>query len=69
LPQAIDQALAICAQCSPYHSQLVAILHGLLCEPQQVFSAAPLTAVAMLSIVWQGLAETPADVSSERERR
>jgi hypothetical protein len=69
LPQPIDETLAICAQLSRCHSQLVATLHGLLCDPQQVFPAAPLTAVATLLITWQGIAETPADVSSEREQR
>jgi hypothetical protein len=67
LPQPIDETLAICAQLSRCHSQLVATLHGLLCDPQQVFPAAPLTAA--LSIAWQGIAETPADVSSEHEQR
>jgi hypothetical protein len=61
--------LAICAQLSRYHPQLVATLHGLLCDPQKVFSAAPLTAVARLSMAWHGIKETPADVSSEREQR
>jgi hypothetical protein len=69
LPQSIDQSLAICAQLSRCHSQLVITLHRLLCDPQQVFCAAPLTTVATLSIAWQGIAETPADVSGEHEQR
>jgi hypothetical protein len=69
LPQPIDETLAICAQLSSCHSQYVATLHGLLCDPQQVFPAAPLTAVAALSCAWQGIAKTPADVSSEHEQR
>jgi hypothetical protein len=61
--------LATCAQVSRYHSQLVATFHGLLCDPQEIFSAAPLTALASLSMAWQGIKETPAYVSSEHEQR
>jgi len=69
LPQPIDETLAIRAQLSRCHSQLVATLLGLLCDPQQVFSAAALTAEATVLMTWQGIAETPADVSSEHEQR
>jgi hypothetical protein len=60
LAQAIDQTLATCAKVSPYHSQLVATLHGLLCDSGEIFSAAPLTASASLSMARQGIKETPA---------
>jgi hypothetical protein len=69
LPQALDQTLATCAQVSRDHSQLVAALHGLLCDPRQIFSAAPLTALAGLSMARQEIEETPANVSSEHEQR
>jgi hypothetical protein len=61
--------LATCAQVSRYHSQLVATFHGLLCDPQEIFSAAPLTASASLSMAWQGIKQAPAYVSSELEER
>jgi hypothetical protein len=69
LPQPIDQTLATSAQVSLYQSQLVSILYGLLCDPQEVFSAAPLTAVARLSMAWQRLKEAPAYVPSEPAQR
>jgi hypothetical protein len=65
LPQPIDETLATCAQVSPDQSQLISILHALLSSPQEVFSAAPLTAVASLSTAWQRLKETPTHTSSE----
>jgi hypothetical protein len=62
--------LATCAQVSRYHSKLVATFHGLLCDPQEILSAAaPLTALATLSMAWQEIKETPAYVSSEHEQR
>jgi hypothetical protein len=69
LPQAFDQTLATCAQISRYHSQLVATLHGLPCDPREIFSAAPLTALASLSMARQGIKETPAYVSGKHEQR
>jgi hypothetical protein len=48
---------------------LVATFHGLLCDPQEIFSAAPLTASASLSMAWQGIKQAPAYVSSELEER
>jgi hypothetical protein len=61
--------LATRTQVSRCHPQLVATLHGLLCDPQGVFSAAPFAAVASLSMALQGIKETPTYVSSEPKQR